>query len=249
MIGELLYGRTVFARLGLCGAVAPGWLALILYRNTLLKDIGLLPGWSYGGRDSSPSNGEDLQLETAALLARNMRCLPPAFWLAVSVSGSVSLQIVRDSSSRIVQSVLRTRFYVLVLLASAYVAKKLGREQLVSKLSTTLDALPAPVAAIVRTSMEKSQIAASALIAKVQEKVPRAEPAEEARQETVRGDLKNDNTAENVAVCSQEAVADVTGEFNGQVDDAIAHFTAQPNDLRIVRLKSQADQKWYQHPP
>jgi len=42
IISELLSGRTIIARLGFAATVMPGWLALILYRDVLLKDINVL---------------------------------------------------------------------------------------------------------------------------------------------------------------------------------------------------------------
>merc|ERR1712137_479305 len=78
--------------------------------------------------------------------------------------------MVKDSSSRIVQSALRTRFYVLVLLASAYAAKQMGRERLIKSMSRSMESLPAPVAASIKASVDKLQVTAVSLVAKVQDK-------------------------------------------------------------------------------
>lgn len=234
-IGELLYGQSLLSRLGLVAAVTPGWLALVLYRNVLLKDIQLPPGWSYGGSLAGTSDDEDVKLQTAALLARNARCLPPAFWLAVSVSGAVSLQVVRDSVSRIVRSVLRIRFPVLLVFAAAFAANRAGKERLLSGVTQAVQRLPPSVADPLRNSLDKLQVASRLVVAKCQEQLQSQKFEGEPQKDVATTDEK------------KEQVYDATEEFAGQIDDAVEHFTAHLNDTRVVMLKSKGDERWYQN--
>lgn len=95
---ELLSSPSVPMRIALALAVTPGWLAALSYRN-------MAPMESRARGSTATADG-NMQAEgmgviedvshSLSRIARDARCLPPAFWLASSVSGAITLQAVSD---------------------------------------------------------------------------------------------------------------------------------------------------------
>lgn len=125
VITELLQGRTTLSRLILLVAVAPGWLAVLLYREVFIED------WPKQPLDPLPVETlQAEQLHAAKLLALNARRLPNAFWLATSMSAAVTLRAIQEASLQALRVVLRVRLRVLLGVALACaIARGRGKQR------------------------------------------------------------------------------------------------------------------------
>mmetsp|Transcript_44569 Transcript_44569/g.83660 ORF Transcript_44569/g.83660 Transcript_44569/m.83660 type:complete len:538 (+) Transcript_44569:36-1649(+) len=113
-IKELLHGRSTVSRAGLAAAIFPGWLVIYHHRRNLLEDVfvdsrGVADA---GDVDFEFSACDRLQWHTK--LARNLLRMPPLFWLTTSISGVITLQMLRDLGAKAVHRVLHMRLRMLL---------------------------------------------------------------------------------------------------------------------------------------
>lgn len=141
-IYELLHGRTVLSKLGLLSALVPGWLAIYHYRCAILQDLHVWPE-----RTPEATSSTLMKLQWHTQLARNLRRMPPAFWLATCMSGTVGLQITKEVCSRTIQGVLRLRLRLLLIIGAIYGAASCGvQDRFAIMVSALVGKLPPNVA-------------------------------------------------------------------------------------------------------
>lgn len=99
VVRQLVSSRTVLSRSCLLAATAPGWFLAFHFRNVLLEDVS---DWRYGG----------------GALVRNLRRMPPAFWLSIATSGAVSLQASSNFAAGATGFVLSLRLRSFLLLSA-----------------------------------------------------------------------------------------------------------------------------------
>lgn len=148
LIDELLHGHTAFSRCCLMTAVAPGLLAICQNRDALLQElptavVHVSPRLSSVGTDPASDSSPRVPPQAAVLLARNLRCMPPAFWLAICPSMAVSLQVMKWLSLRTIRGVLHARLRWLLCAAIACaIATGRGRERAIMPAAGLSEALP-----------------------------------------------------------------------------------------------------------
>mmetsp|Transcript_32234 Transcript_32234/g.75715 ORF Transcript_32234/g.75715 Transcript_32234/m.75715 type:complete len:363 (+) Transcript_32234:86-1174(+) len=106
----LLYQRTLVSRLSLLGVAAIGPCALRHYSGLLCEEQNV--------------SGRDLR-ERCSQLAANSARLPAAFWLALTLSGTLAVQAGKDALAKLLRRslALRIRTIILSLVASIVVAR------------------------------------------------------------------------------------------------------------------------------
>lgn len=99
---ELLNPLSVPMRVALALAVTPGWVAALSYRNMAPMESqsgGVTPigdGTEAGGLGAMAAEEVRHRLTRMAVDAR---CLPPAFWMAFTASGAITLQAVSNAAA------------------------------------------------------------------------------------------------------------------------------------------------------
>jgi len=155
VVYELLHGRSFVSRVVLTTTAAPGMILLCHYRSALLEGV-LLP-WTAGGV-GDPQAGRP---QWHAQLARNLRRMPPVFWLATSASGAIWLQVVKESSMFVVYRVLRMRLRLLLAITAMYVAAMHGgKERAAGAVSGCVERLPPDVARALTCGWYQCQVGA-----------------------------------------------------------------------------------------
>lgn len=187
-ICELLHSRTTLCRIGLCMALAPGWLLAFAHRDILLKDMGrrplgslpaiaeaaeaddaLFPHAGAAGTalaaaiQADASKGLSVtsmpsSLEWHLQLVQNLRCLPPYFWLAACVSGAISLQAAKEFAVGAVHKVLQVRLRFVLLVSVLLPLLSQVREEEV--LVNYFERLPPAAARVLTNLWYNSQAAA-----------------------------------------------------------------------------------------
>lgn len=89
-VAELWWSSSIAARAAVTAAVAPGWALLGRYGGVLAAEPTAV-GDGNGGVEEATHRVVEL--------ADKSRQLPPAFWMAASVSGTVTLQIAKEIAS------------------------------------------------------------------------------------------------------------------------------------------------------
>lgn len=114
LMTELLYGRSFMSRAAALGASMPGCLAAWHFRTLFLQELQALPHEAAQCRSQV-----DVAILRFARLLRVARCLPPAFWLSVAMSGAMAMQVARDVSKQSVRMVLKSRLRTLLITSMA----------------------------------------------------------------------------------------------------------------------------------
>lgn len=142
LIDELLKGQTAFSRCCLVTAVAPGLLAMYHNRVALLVSPAAVadvpPALSSAGTGTT-----SVPLQAAVLLARNVRRMPAAFWLATCPSIAVFVQVMKRLSMRMIRKVLRARLrWLLCAAIASAIRTSRGQEQAIKAAAGLSEALP-----------------------------------------------------------------------------------------------------------
>merc|ERR1712217_465605 len=95
-IQELLHGQTMMSKLTLAFHFLLGLFSLYYYRHDLLQEEQTKPAATHHLR--------------AAELARNLRRMPPVFWLTTCFPGAVTLQVGKEMFVPVMRQVLRLFF-------------------------------------------------------------------------------------------------------------------------------------------
>lgn len=98
---QLLASPSLPARFTLALAVVPGWLAALRYRNMAPQSLQRLVS-KHLSMSMEEEEGQGMIEDVSHRLTRmavDARCLPPAFWMAVTASGAITLQAVSDAAT------------------------------------------------------------------------------------------------------------------------------------------------------
>lgn len=117
-LSQLLHTPTRTARVALAATVAPGYLLAYKFEHELLKEQG---------RDSSEWH--------SAVLVRNYRRLPPAFYLAASASCTVTAKAIFAAIDAIILRLFNVRVITIAALAGLYwLVKRDGKRKVAATL-------------------------------------------------------------------------------------------------------------------
>eukprot|EP00929_Paragymnodinium_shiwhaense_P049557 TRINITY_DN24991_c0_g3_i1.p1 TRINITY_DN24991_c0_g3~~TRINITY_DN24991_c0_g3_i1.p1 ORF type:complete len:443 (-),score=79.93 TRINITY_DN24991_c0_g3_i1:89-1348(-) len=134
LLRNLVRPQSWTAGVALLASVAPGYSLTYHYREAIFHAVPL-PAALFKRLAEALAGRQELQLPDVALVSawvQSLSRLPPLYWCTASMSGAVSLHILTDMTSALIQQVLRMRLRTLVpftALAAAVVRMDKGPER------------------------------------------------------------------------------------------------------------------------